>query len=612
MKQWNWKRFYKLSLSFLLIAAVFCGIAPSASAALSDRIRVGIFYGSNALPSANLQNETGSGYQFGYYDANYRFIPLGSYTGNRITICKDANLYLSGGTFYEAATAAEYRLIGAYHVQIKGEYATFEEAKSAAASYPYGFPAYINGRYVVRFEFYSTTAYAQSDAAKYDGAKVVGGSTTCYTVVDTATGDILFEYDTGGDNCLAVKPDLTGHEAPTTWFKGNRYFGEFQYNRRNGNDITVINIVDTDRYVAGVLPYEFVASGGIESLKAGAVAIRTFACASVKHKSLGFDVCTSTDCQVYRGVYSGAESAKVLEAALSTSGECLYYDGAYAQATFYAANGGATESAVNAWGNDYPYLIAQKDPYELSIAFSSQEWAYTVTPSQVRQMLQKYNHNCAEIVSMEVTELTDVGNVNRIEIRDKNGKVVTFSKDNVRLLQNISGVTYFSRRFRITPVYEGQTPEIPVINPPSDRPGKPVIEPDRPVIEEPEEPEFMTGPLTVDDGTSMTSRDSLYVISDKGLTLIEKPVSILTASGIVTVMPDDTPSVTAAAHEPQKPLVTEESTVVASGKLTGWILSGNGYGHNVGLSQWGAYAMADQNYNYKEILAFYYPGTTLR
>ena len=37
----------------------------------------------------------------------------------------------------------------------------------------------------------------------------------------------------------------------------------------------------------------------------------------------------------------------------------------------------------------------------------------------------------------------------------------------------------------------------------------------------------------------------------------------------------------------------------------------HGYGHGVGLSQWGAKAMAEQGANYADILAHYYPGTTL-
>jgi hypothetical protein len=45
-------------------------------------LKVGLYFGSTALPSANLQNVTGfgSGYQFGYLDAQRNFVPLGAQT----------------------------------------------------------------------------------------------------------------------------------------------------------------------------------------------------------------------------------------------------------------------------------------------------------------------------------------------------------------------------------------------------------------------------------------------------------------------------------------------------------------------------------------------------
>jgi stage II sporulation protein D len=39
--------------------------------------------------------------------------------------------------------------------------------------------------------------------------------------------------------------------------------------------------------------------------------------------------------------------------------------------------------------------------------------------------------------------------------------------------------------------------------------------------------------------------------------------------------------------------------------------SGRGYGHGVGMSQWGAKGMAEQGYTFERILEYYYPGTTL-
>ena len=46
-----------------------------------------------------------------------------------------------------------------------------------------------------------------------------------------------------------------------------------------------------------------------------------------------------------------------------------------------------------------------------------------------------------------------------------------------------------------------------------------------------------------------------------------------------------------------------------SGRLIVW---GHGWGHGVGLCQWGSKAMADAGFSYKDILSFYYPGTQLQ
>ena len=42
-----------------------------------------------------------------------------------------------------------------------------------------------------------------------------------------------------------------------------------------------------------------------------------------------------------------------------------------------------------------------------------------------------------------------------------------------------------------------------------------------------------------------------------------------------------------------------------------YVLTGGGYGHGVGLSQYGALAQAKANRSYRDILSFYYPGTEL-
>ena len=41
------------------------------------------------------------------------------------------------------------------------------------------------------------------------------------------------------------------------------------------------------------------------------------------------------------------------------------------------------------------------------------------------------------------------------------------------------------------------------------------------------------------------------------------------------------------------------------------IVTGHGWGHGVGMSQWGAYGYALHGWKYRRILSHYYPGTTM-
>jgi len=44
---------------------------------------------------------------------------------------------------------------------------------------------------------------------------------------------------------------------------------------------------------------------------------------------------------------------------------------------------------------------------------------------------------------------------------------------------------------------------------------------------------------------------------------------------------------------------------------SGFVIDGGGFGHGIGMSQYGAYGMASQGSSYRDILAHYYQGTTL-
>ena len=45
--------------------------------------------------------------------------------------------------------------------------------------------------------------------------------------------------------------------------------------------------------------------------------------------------------------------------------------------------------------------------------------------------------------------------------------------------------------------------------------------------------------------------------------------------------------------------------------VTTFVINGRGWGHGVGMAQWGAYGYAKHGFTYDRILAHYYPGTKL-
>ena len=118
---------------------------------------------------------------------------------------------------------------------------------------------------------------------------------------------------------------------------------------------TIVN-VDLDEYTSGVLAGEVYASWPEETLKAQAVAARTFAVAkAIQRADEPYDVDDTSDFQSFKADNFRNE---YIYAAEATAGEILTYDGAPAMAKYSASNGGQTIA-----GNK-PYLPAQFDPWD--------------------------------------------------------------------------------------------------------------------------------------------------------------------------------------------------------------------------------------------------------
>lgn len=387
-----------------------------------SKFRVGLYYydgtssiRNSTLESANLENDVGSGYLFGYYDSNRVFHQVGYTAETAITMAMDKNVTISSGAS-----------LGCYHILLPGSYMSFEEAANAASQYG-GFPAYYNGAYYALYGSYATSAEAQAALSwSGTGGQVYTASQYCVTVCRTTDGAILFEFDCGKDLNLAVSPQ-SSYEPAVTWFKGYRYHGDFEYVRRSGDKLTVINIVDIEDYVKGVIPYEMSGSWPIEALKAQALCARTYAASHFNANSYyGFDVTNDTYSQVYRGL-TGATSTS--DAAVEqTAGIYILYAGEPISAMYCSSNGGATEDSENITGNAVGYLRGKVDSFEAAAASinANSSWTDTLTRSQLAEKANTLGFSIASANSIEIT-YSDTGNVIGMKLTDSNGRSASFS-----------------------------------------------------------------------------------------------------------------------------------------------------------------------------------------
>ena len=143
-------------------------------------------------------------------------------------------------------------------------------------------------------------------------------------------------------------------------YSGKAFRGAFGVSH-TGDALQLVNIVDLEAYLLGVVPGEMPRGWPLEALKAQAVAARTYA---VRRLVTGrsFDLYSDWRSQVYYG--AGYEAPDTTRAVRETKGQILTYDGKPAQVFYFSSSGGRTVSALDAFGSDVPYLLAVDDPWD--------------------------------------------------------------------------------------------------------------------------------------------------------------------------------------------------------------------------------------------------------
>jgi stage II sporulation protein D len=158
--------------------------------------------------------------------------------------------------------------------------------------------------------------------------------------------------------------------------------------------VATVRDVPLEEYVAATALSEFAPAAGdataVEAMfEVQTIVARTYAESHRgRHQREGFDLCSTTHCQIYEPgrLATSRWASAAREAAARTTGQILTYDGAPADAVYHADCGGFTSAAADVWGGaGLPYLRAARDDGEARNAHAA--WQYAVDAEPLRLAL---------------------------------------------------------------------------------------------------------------------------------------------------------------------------------------------------------------------------------
>ena len=319
-----------------------------------------------------------------------------------------------------------------------------------------------------------------------------------------------------------------------------------------GDKINIINHIDVEHYLYGVVPREIPASSQLEALKAQAVVARSFAYANInKHINEGFNLCDTTHCQVYGGYDN--EHPSTNQAVIETYGDYVTYNGSIISALYHSNSGGYTEASVDVWGGNSPYLTAVEDRFSINSPNST--WSIKMSPREIEDKLIASNIFVGSLIDIKVLEVSDANRVLSLKV------IGSSSEKDLKgtQLRTIFGATLLKSTWFT---------------------------------------------INKEGGDSNTK---VYVMDGNGGSPSE--VNLKNAHII-----DGKNKITVSRSEVSRAMSSNRTSTIGqlfTSTPDAFVIDGKGYGHGVGMSQYGAMEMAKQGYNYEEIITHYYKGVEI-
>jgi stage II sporulation protein D len=196
---------------------------------------------------------------------------------------------------------------------------------------------------------------------------------------------------------------------------------------RRGKGLLLVNHVDLEEYVKGVVPAEVNPAWHSEMLKVQAVAARTYALYQhMLSATRDYDVVAGIQDQVYRG-RQGID-ARVVEAVESTRGLVVTYQGAPIYAAFSSTAAGITEDAMTVWSKDLPYLKGGVEcPFDIESPYY--QWKASLKIDTLEKSLRQQGLAVGTISAITPLAYSRTGRVATLRIVHSSGELTIRGED---------------------------------------------------------------------------------------------------------------------------------------------------------------------------------------
>ncbi|MFH2055900.1 MAG: SpoIID/LytB domain-containing protein [bacterium] len=224
------------------------------------------------------------------------------------------------------------------------------------------------------------------------------------------------------------------------WVDGKRFRGNFEVFPEGGNRFYVVNVINVEDYLRGVLPPEIGKRNKqeYEALKVQAVAARTYALATkAKYPDKEYDLINDIRDQVYSGIMG--ETKPTDRAIAETRGEVMMYGGEIIEAYYHSTCAGRTEDISEVWDREpLPYLRSVTDlDYCKWSKFYDWNEIFTATEllDHIRGYLESKGEDASvvgrELRDLKITSHTTAGRVKAVQLTTEQG-TFNLHKDQIR------------------------------------------------------------------------------------------------------------------------------------------------------------------------------------